>query len=174
MKSRMTHVLFLVIAGSSVFAQTSTPAVINSAGGSYQKGYHIIDWSIGELALVTTMENSQYIITNGFIQPFTNDPIVADYNLLFGEEEIRILPNPTRNMLEVNFRTKHRGRVSMKLIDATGITLYTKEFTSNGHGHIEKVNMTAFRQGTYFLQINLIPVMGTTRKRGAYKIVKLQ
>ena len=174
MKTRMTAVLFLLIVGSSVFAQTITPDVINSAGGSYKKGYHIIDWSIGELALVNTMENSRYIITNGFIQPFTSDPILADYNLVFGEEEIRILPNPTRNTLEVNFRTKHRGRVSMKLVDATGSTLYTKEFTSNGHGHIEKVDMTAFRQGTYFLQINLVPIMGITRKRGAYKIVKIK
>jgi Secretion system C-terminal sorting domain len=174
MKTRMTSVLFLVILVSSVSAQTIAPDVINSAGGSYKKAYHIIDWSIGELALVNTMENSRYIITNGFIQPFTNDPNLADNNPVFGEEEIRILPNPTRDMLEVNFRTKHQGRVSMILVDVAGHILYTKEFTSNGYGHIEKVNMTAFRQGTYFLQINLNPIVGYTRKRGAYKITKLR
>ena len=174
MKTRMSAVFFFIILGCSVFAQTSTPQVINSSGGTFQKGYHIIDWSIGELALVNTMESSGYIITNGFIQPFTHDQILANNNLVFGEEEIRILPNPTRNILEVNFRTKHRGRVLMKLIDATGNILYNKQFSSYGYGHIEKINMTVFTHGTYFLQINLTSFMGFTTKRGAYKIIKLR
>lgn len=174
MKTRMTVVFLLVGGVSSVFAQTNAPDVINSAGGSYKKDYYIIDWSIGELALVNTMENSAYIITNGFIQPFTHEPVLTNDNLFFGEEEIRILPNPTRNILEVDFRTKHRGRVSMKLVDAAGNILYNKQFTSHGYGQIEKINMIAFPHGTYFLQINLNSFIGSTTKKGVYKIIKLR
>lgn len=174
MKARTLTVFVLVIMGSSVFAQTNTPDVINSTGGSYKKGYYIIDWSVGELALVNTMESSGYIVTNGFIQPFTHDPNLTDNNFVFGEDEIRILPNPTRNTLEVDFRTKQQGRVSMILVDVAGHTLYTKEINSHGYGYIQKIDMAAYRQGTYFLQIKLNPNAGFTRKTGAYKIIKLR
>ena len=120
------------------------------------------------------MENSGYIVTNGFIQPFTHDPAIIDNNFVFGEDEIRILPNPTRNTLEVDVRTKQQGRVYMILVNVAGQTLYTKEFTSHGYGYIQKIDMTAYRQGTYFLRIKLNPMAGFSRKTGAYKIIKLR
>jgi hypothetical protein len=174
MKIRTMPVFVLLIMGSSLSGQTITPDVINSTGGSHSKGYYVIDWSVGELALVNTMQGSIYIVSNGFLQPFTHDPAINNTNQFFGGDEIRILPNPTRNVLEVDFRTKHQGRVSMLLFDATGHNLYTREFISYGYGYIQKIDMTAYNHGTYFLQINLNPITGYTRKTGTYKIVKLR
>jgi Secretion system C-terminal sorting domain len=174
MKARILLVLVLTIFAPSVFSQTITPQVINSSGGSFQKGYHIVDWSIGELALVNHMQSADYIVTNGFIQPFTHEPNLYENNYVFGEGEIRILPNPTRDVLEIDFRTKHQGRVSIILVDVLGNILYKKEVISHGHGQIEKINMTQYAHGSYFLQINLNPFIGFTRKTGAYKIVKLR
>lgn len=174
MKTRMVTLFVLIITASSVVAQTNRPDVLNSAGGSHKKGYYIIDWSIGEASLINTTENSGYIVTNGFIQAFTHDPATRDNTSGFGEEEIRILPNPTRDVLEVDFRTKHQGRVLMRLVDAAGNTLFKKEFTSNGNGYIQKINMTAYRQGNYFLQVKLDPKVGSNKKTGAFKIIKLR
>ena len=174
MKARILLVLVLTIYASSVFSQTITPQVINSSGGSFQKGYHIVDWSIGELALVNHMQSADYIVTNGFIQPFTHEPNLFENNYAFGEGEIRILPNPTRDVLEIDFRTKQQGRVSIILVDVLGNILYKKEVISHGHGQIEKINMTQYAHGSYFLKINLNRFMGFTSKTGTYKIVKLR
>lgn len=173
MKSKILTVLALAFAGSSVCAQTNTPQVINTTGGSSQTGYFIIDWSVGELALVNKMESSQYIVTNGFIQPFTHDLTARDNNDVFSDDEIRILPNPTRNNLEVDFRTKQQGRVKMVLVNAAGKLLYQKEFNSYGDGHIERIDMTPFSSGGYVLKITLNPNTGFTRKSGGYKIIKV-
>jgi Secretion system C-terminal sorting domain len=172
MKARILLVVVFPMFAFSVFAQTITPQVINSSGGSFQKGYHIVDWSIGELALVNHMFSTDYIVTNGFIQPFTHEPNLFENNYSFGEGEIRILPNPTRDVLEIDFRTKQQGKVSIILVDVLGKTLYKREVTSHGHGQIEKINMTKYAHGSYFLQINLNPFIGFTRKTGAYKIIK--
>ncbi|MHA4842883.1 T9SS type A sorting domain-containing protein [Flavitalea antarctica] len=174
MRIRSMFVFALVTSGSYVFAQSNAPDVINSAGGSHKKGYYIIDWSVGEPALVTTMESPGYIVSNGFLQPFTHDPVIINTNQIFGDEEIRILPNPTYNVLEVDFRTRHQGRVTMMLFDVNGHKLFTKDFRSYGNGYIQKIDMTAYQHGAYFLQINLSPNSGFTKKTGSYKIIKLR
>ena len=174
MKAILLTALLYTVTEGAVSAQTNAPYVINTTGGSFQKGYYILDWSIGELSLVHHMQNSNYIITNGFLQPFTHDFKNASNNEAFSETEIYILPNPTRDILEVDFRTKQKGRIHILLVDVSGNTIYRRETTSNGDGHIEKVNMTGLASGTYFLQIRLNPFIGFTKKSGAYKIIKIK
>src|SRR5215216_5926309 len=111
MKAKILNILILAVTGCSLFGQTITPQVINNTGGTAKKGYYHIDWSIGELTLVNQMQSSGYIVTNGFIQPFTHDPNVRNSGAVFEDGEIFILPNPTRDILEIDFRTKQQGRV---------------------------------------------------------------
>ena len=174
MKAKILNILVLALAGSSLFAQSITPQVINSTGGTSQKGYYFIDWSIGELTLVNQMQTSGYIVTNGFIQPFTHDPNLKNNEDIFADGEIRILPNPTRDILEIDFKTKQQGRVTMSLVNVSGNILYQREITSYGHGQIERIDMTRFANGSYFLTIKLNPLIGFTKKSGTYKIVKLK
>src|SRR4030095_8805824 len=112
MKNSLLTLLVIAITGCYAFGQTSvTPQVINATGGTYTHNHYILDWSVGELALVDQMGSSQpkFFVSNGFLQPFTQDPRLVNNDIGFGNDEIIILPNPTQNILEINFRTKQRG-----------------------------------------------------------------
>lgn len=54
------------------YGQAIGTAVINAGGNSYTQGEIIYEWSIGEVAVVESMENTRLIITNGFLQPLTS------------------------------------------------------------------------------------------------------
>jgi hypothetical protein len=177
MKNPLITLLVIAITGCFAYGQTSiTPSVINSTGGTYTLDHYILDWSVGELTLVNQMgvpQESKFIISNGFIQPFTQDPNLVNNSNAFGEGEILILPNPTQNILEVDFRTKQQGLVSYRLYDVQGRTILKNSFNYYGYGHIEKIDMTAFRAATYFLRIELNPVQNFVHKVSSYKIIKL-
>src|SRR4029453_13099077 len=96
-------------------SQSIAPSVINTSGGTFQSGYYQFEWNIGELALVGEMSgsNKSLVITNGFIQPFIQYP--ANYNTdnIFGNDEIKIFPNPASSYVEINFLITKRGRITL-------------------------------------------------------------
>ena len=173
MKNALLTLLVIAITGGCAFGQSITPQVINTTGGTYAHDYYILDWNIGEMTLVNQMHSSQsnFIITNGFLQPL--DPNLVNTGQFFGADEIFILPNPTRNILEIDFRTKQKGTMSFRLFDVLGRVLLTNSFYSYGYGQIEKIDLTQVRAGSYVLRIELNPEQGSVRKIGSYKIIKL-
>src|SRR5688572_31582893 len=81
----MKNTITLVIVFFFLFncrAQSITPSVINTSGGSFKSGYYEFEWSVGELALVGEMTslNRYLVITNGFIQPFVQSPATNNIN----------------------------------------------------------------------------------------------
>ena len=174
MKPLVLSALLLIVA-SYASSQTIAPQVINTTGGTYKKGYHILDWSVGELALVNhfVSDNNRFIITNGFLQTNTHDVNAPAPENLFTYDEIRILPNPTYGMVEVNFLTKQQGRIKMQMHDRNGHLMYSREFQLQGYGRFERINMHHFICGTYMLRIELVPDPGFSAKKGVYKIIKL-
>ena len=165
--------IFSVIHGRGL-SQTITPAVVNSTGGGFTNDNYSLDWSIGELALVNELRpsNTAYVFNNGFLQPFSLFHRTSGRR--FTDKEIRILPNPTRDNLQIDFQTAEPGQMKCMLHDISGQLLYTKEFISTGSIHSEKINMTGFASGSYTLYIFLVtsnnPLQNIT---GTYKIIKL-
>src|SRR5688572_29222418 len=167
MKNLVIMTIGLILCAYS-FGQTITPQTINSTGGSERKGNVRIDWSVGEMSLVNklTDDYTGLIITNGFIQPYTDNPSSVNNAVAFDRDEIRILPNPTRGKLEINVNTKQQGRISITLYDALGTLLYVKQVIGYGYGLIETFDMTRFTHGAYMLKVELIPAAGFVKKRG--------
>jgi hypothetical protein len=167
-------VLLLVLTGLSTMAgaQSISSSVINASGNSFTQGYYSLDWSVGEMSLVESMiaSNSSAVITNGFLQPFKPAENTVQQ---FSSEEIRILPNPTYNKIEINFLTVQQGDVYIQISDALGKIISSRKTVSYGIGSIEKFNLAPFSAGTYFIRIDLDPAPGSVRKTGTYKILKL-
>jgi hypothetical protein len=167
--------IFSIIEGDAI-GQSITPQTINIAGGTYKQGYYSIDWSVGELSLICQLQSNDglFVVSNGLIQPFTDHPDKTTYSRNFSDDEIRILPNPTRDVLEVNYLSFMRGPVLFRMFDGTGRLLYQKQTNSYGTGFIERINMTSFASGTYMLYISINSTdAGAFKKSGGYKIVKL-
>lgn len=153
-------------------AQSVSSSALNSSGNSYKSGYYQFEWSIGEMSLVTAMtsDDKQFIITNGLLQP--NEATSENKDKYFDQEEIRVISNPTNGLVDVNILTKQQGKLLLHVYDVHGKTLVTKTAISYGFGSIEKIDLTRYAASTYFLKIDLIPVPGSVKKTGSYKIVK--
>jgi hypothetical protein len=152
-------------------AQIKVSHAINSTGGSYAQGYYSFEWSVGEMAVVNTMGTyGSLMVTNGLLQPTF---MIANSSSTFSEEEIKVLPNPTYNLLEVNILTQQAGILHMNVYDAMGKQVLSTRRTSFGIGNIEKINLFPFAAGTYFLHIQLVPFPGSQKKSGTFKIIKL-
>ena len=153
---KLTALIALLFVQLASRAQSETSAVINVAGNTYAHGQLEIDWSLGELALVNTQTSSdgRYIITNGLLQPGI---FKTNNSSNFTPDEIKIAPNLTSGMIEIHFLTRQQGTVKLSVYDANGKLLRFSNAVSNGGGSIEKINLSSFAAGTYFLQIDLEP-----------------
>jgi hypothetical protein len=153
-------------------AQSANSSTINVAGNSFSQGQLIVDWSVGEMALVNTVSssNNQFIVTNGLLQP---ELISANNNYHFADDEVKVLPNNGVGKIEVHFMTRQMGTLKMRVFDANGKLLMVSQAVSNGIGSVEKLNLSSFATGTYFLKIDLQPSLGSVGKSGSYKIVRL-
>ncbi|HEY0677311.1 MAG TPA: hypothetical protein VGD17_03455 [Chitinophagaceae bacterium] len=175
MKNLVLCVIIVCTCFSS-FGQALGPQVMNASGGSYKKGYYAIDWSIGELPLVDVLkptENS-YIITNGFLQAHTEFPSNVLVHNQFNPDEIRILPNPTRGRLEVNFLVSIEGTIKLSMFNAAGVALFRREVPIHGYGKFERIEMSQYPNSTYILYIELTDNNGFVNKKGVYKIAKIK
>lgn len=171
----LTFVLLAMLIAEYAEGQAITPQTINATGGSHRKGNLRLDWNVGEMALVNLLTASEggYLVTNGLIQPYTENPTSLNNFILFDSEEIRILPNPTHGLLEVNVKTKQQGQVTIRLYDELGLLLITKRVDVYGYGQIVRLDMTAYLKGTYMMKVELRPTTGFVPKKGSYKIIKV-
>jgi len=161
-------------------AQSITPSVLNSSGGSAPAGSKVfLDWSVGEMTLVNTMQSSGssslFIITNGFIQPpvddAAGDETYITSNKPIPNDSLRVYPNPATNYVMIEFPVQEAGKIRLTLYNSMGEVVYDKQITTYGQNTKEKISMAAFMQGTYMLRVVTAGTSGIP-KEAVYKIFK--
>jgi hypothetical protein len=175
MKKTFTLVfVFLFVFCSN--AQNIAPSVFNSGGGNFRSGYYQFEWSVGELSLIgdMTSSNNSLVITNGFIQPFTHYPAKDNTNALFGNDEIKVFPNPASSFVEINFLTKQKGRITITFYDGSGKKVYAVSDSYYGVGMIKRIPVSKLPSEVYMLHVDLDPQPGSVAKRGVYKVIKIK
>lgn len=153
------------------YSQSVTPAILNASGGTQFFTFYRFEWSFGEMLAIETMPATNITVTNGVLQPGTNNPATVNNNTAWGKDEIKILPNPAQNWIEVDFLSKQQGNVTMTLLDESGKQITRKQFMYYGTGRIEKWNVASYPGGAYFLDILLDPINTSVTKRSAFKVV---
>lgn len=158
------------------FAQSISPAILNATGGTYIFNYYRVEWSFGESLAINTMTdaNSNIFVTNGLLQPNTHNPATVNNNTAWDRDEIRILPNPTQNVIEIDFFSKQKGKVIMNLFDESGRYVGTRQFDYFGNGSIQKWDLSQFASGMYLLNIQLQPTGTSVAKKGSFKVIKIK
>lgn len=170
----MTIMLFGMLVSQLAIGQSIAPHAVNVNGGSNRKGNLRLDWNVGEMALVNTLSSptTGNMITNGVIQPLTTAVSPAQKSRPFDDDEIKILPNPTRRFLAVSMNIKYDGKATLRLYDLLGTLLYSKTVAANRYGQIEQINMTGYIKGHYMLKVEFV-TSGFKYKEGFYKIIKV-
>lgn len=163
----------LLCSAGQLCAQPTPQTVVNSAGKSFSGSGYQVDWSLGEMALVNEMRpsNGQLVLTNGFLQPFLS--ATPGGGTSFTSDEIQVLPNHTYDNVDVKLLISHQSRISMALYDATGKVLLRRVVESPAYGQVERFSLGVYASGTYVLRVYQIPLQGSKRKTGSYKIIRL-
>ena len=175
---RKLQLLFFTVGiffSAASFSQSVTPAILNTTGGNYIFTYYRFEWNFGEATSIETLSSSSnLVVTTGVLQPGTNTPATINNDLAWDRDEIKILPNPTPDWLEIDFFSKQRGKVTMQLFDERGSNLAVKQFDYYGTGRIEKMNLGRYPSGQYFLNIQLTPTGTSVAKNGTFKVQKIK
>ena len=163
--------LVLILVQLHTQGQSLSGSAINTSGNSYTKSNYNLEWSIGELALVETMCSSdgRLVVSNGLLQP---DMPRANILRSFTPDELKILPNPTYDKVEINLSTRQTGVLTILVFDAQGKLVTSAKKTMYGVPVVERIDLSMYGSGTYLLKLEL----GTTdgvRKTGTHKIVKI-
>jgi hypothetical protein len=174
---RKLQLLFFTVGiffSAASYSQSVTPAILNTTGGTNMFTFYRFEWSFGEATAIETLSSTNLVVTNGVLQPGTDRPANINNTGAWDRDEIKILPNPTQSWLEIDFFSKQQGRVTLTLLDESGRTLGQKQFDYYGTGRIEKMDLSRYPNGFYFLSILLDPTGKSVRKFGTFKVEKLR
>lgn len=174
MKNLTVAGILLIGMSTRSAAQADIQQVINSTGGTSINGGVAIDWSIGELALVNEMDapDNKFRLTNGFLQPFSIHGPHKEKSF-FEKSDIKVYPNPTKDLVEIDFMTGQKGRISVTIINDAGRTVYKDEMEYNGLGQLYRVHLKNFPAAVYTFYVYLDPLDGQIRKSGAFRVMKI-
>jgi hypothetical protein len=133
---------FLTLFAASVTtAQSITPSVINSTGGTAIVGNLIVDWNVGE-SMITTQANG-IIVTNGQLQPVDEIISVEELNTSWN---ISVYPNPTRDEFVIS--APNAGVFEASLFDLAGKFISKQILMSTN-----RIDVRSLANGSYYLQV---------------------
>lgn len=137
------------------------PAILNSAGGSYDNAlsYYRYEWSFSELLLIQAFAppDSSILVTQGVLQPCTEKIGVSPYTVYFEAGDFKLFPNPTPGPFEINFFVNTPGQMSLRLINALGQILEERNFYYDGCCRIEHFDIRRLPAGMYMVVADLRP-----------------
>ena len=164
-----------ILLSAFVYAQTHTPAVTNSSGGSFTSGYYQFEWSVGEMSLINHMtdQTGRMMLTNGFLQPYTRNLAHDNNNIRFNDNELKVFPNPASIYVEINLYRMQAGTLYIKLYDAAGRQVFSKYRKTQGIDVIERIPVSQLLKGSYMLDLQFYNAQGEKVKTGIYKIIKI-
>jgi|LakMenEpi03Aug12_release.lakeMendotaPanAssembly.Ray.scaffolds.fasta_scaffold383056_2 hypothetical protein len=134
--------LFLILFSTIIAsAQSITPSIINSTGGTATFGNLVVDWNVGE-SMITTQTNG-FIVTNGQLQPVDGIISVEELNSSWN---ISVYPNPTRD--EFMIIAPSSGIYEASLFDLAG-KFISKQLLNNTN----RIDVRSLANGSYYLQV---------------------
>ena len=150
----------------------SVYTVSNTAGGNFSLNDISLEWSVGEMPFIQTMESSlgDLYITNGFLQPSV---IYASRFPVADSLKIGIMPNPTNGIIKVHLLSTEHGPVSIWVYDVYGKRVLNLYAYNYGNGFSQQIDLSRFAAGTYLIRVEYTTEQGGRKKVGYHKIIKL-
>ena len=182
----IVSLFFSLIANAQTKVSPVTPATFNIGGGSaiINPSFQV-DWSIGESTVIdtyfgentysNTIVDKKWNVTSGVLQPFDKNHIIFNSAVPFWtNQEIRVYPVPTPDIIYIDFRSTTTGKISIQLLTLGGKVLGVKEFSQLNGTSTASWNLKNFSSGSYLLRILLRSDDGQILKQGTFKFEKIK
>jgi hypothetical protein len=150
MKNIILLIPALCIAGFT-HAQSIGPSTLNSAGGSANISGNTYEYSIGEMAVVSTNTAGSITITHGVLQPMPNK---ADgiSDIEFAKLNLNIYPNPASNEINIAITNSDISITGLQLFDVTGKMIINDANPKLKNG-IYNLPIATYANGNYVLRV---------------------
>jgi hypothetical protein len=140
-KLNLFIVLTLSVTGL-IYAQSAN--LVGVAGDNYSNTNYQLNWSIGE-TLTETYQNGTNVLSQGFHQN-TYSVVSVENN---SNIDLRVYPNPTTDLIMVDFNQYENASYVLTIIDLNGKVLHSKKLNSNK----VLLNFATYVSGTYSLLV---------------------
>ncbi len=160
MRIILFFVFFLLAGSSSLFAQTLSPSVIPSSGGTDMASGVQLQWTLGEPA-IESFQGAKQRYTEGFNQPILklqwldphsfSPPVQEKYMDLTSDGSIQIYPNPTAAVLTMDLQFRDLDEVCLMLSQIDGSPILT-DIRIPAMG-CSQIDLSGFASGLYLLKI---------------------
>jgi hypothetical protein len=130
--------------------------VINASGATISSNTHIVEYSIGELAIVTISEANNHA-TQGVLQPYVK---VINPSCTIINQAFQFFPSPTFDRLQLV--GQYNWIDAYQVFAADGKLVHSQKFYNN------EINLTNLATGIYF--IRMLP--GCNNQYKTIKILK--
>ncbi|MEZ5047350.1 MAG: T9SS type A sorting domain-containing protein [Chitinophagaceae bacterium] len=169
-KKTTTYLAFLValLCMSSIsFSQSS----LNVAGHTATIQGMTFDYSIGEMAIISTEHQTNLIVTQGLLQPYDAGQDASTHpnsNALNILDYIKVFPNPTQSIVNIESNESEEGTYHFQIIDAMGKVVYQHEQAFIPGVVKHQIDLSSYAQGNYYLLLRK-----NTEESFSYKIQKI-
>jgi hypothetical protein len=135
MKPKLIPIIFVLLL---LYSKSNAQAVLNrsvvgSTGGSAQTGNTLIQYTVGEVAILTQQSNG-LLLTQGFQQP--ESAIPTSETLVI--KDMIVYPNPATTKTKVEFDLLANAKVMINLVDNAGRMVYSYSLSAMA-GKIEHI-----------------------------------
>lgn len=164
-------ILLLGVSASGIVVQAQSigPSTLNAAGGSRAIGGNTYEWSVGEMAVVSTFSGPSLVVTQGLLQPNMVSNSVG--NVPGKITALNVYPNPVSDgQLYLSPSFHNGGQLIYRLTDAAGKLVLSHTTTLLSGKELQTISMHAYAAGQYTLSVEWQDARGTAINN--YKIQK--
>lgn len=165
--------IFCLVAGSLAppcFAQSLSPSILNSAGGTAVVGTRTHEWSVGEMVLVETAASGPVTVTQGLLQPGYSDHLAIEESASGLQEHLLLYPNPTTGSIYLQPDLAESSRLQYRVLDLSGKVFALREAWLYTGKETQTVDLGGYASGMYLLQVEW--QQNGKSRRAVYKIEK--
>jgi hypothetical protein len=155
MKKNKFYILLWIIASISARAQSLSPTIINSTGGTATINGIVYDYSFGEITLISTFATPKLIVTQGLLQTRTDTAAVGIHDNERIMPQVTVYPNPAQQLISFEAEYKNATKLHYELMDAAGKQVATKVLTLPAGKNRETLDVSMLPAGMYLLKITL-------------------
>ena len=164
----------LLIGLPNTRGQSIGPSILNSTGGTRTVGTSEYDWSVGEVAIVSTFygpKDKNIIVTQGVLQNELSAPEKEANTTL--AQHLLVFPNPASSLINLQYSSTSAGILSYRLMDMSGKVIMNSSREINQGMTAEQLNIGQLAVASYLLEVTFKDNSSNTEAKSSYKIEKL-
>ena len=151
MKNKSILFLTFLITPLIHHAQSLTPFVVSAAGGCYSNASAQLSFTTGEMTMVNTLAFGNFILTQGFQQPFDFSVFISENENI--DFEFNVFPNPNHGSFSFYINSKTSAALKLTIYDAIGKAILRKKFDVDSGAQYYQLQLSEASEGIYFLEL---------------------